>query len=264
MISYAIMLALVRAVSPMIAECELTHLQRQPIDATLAAKQHEAYERCINAHDYTLIHVDPVPSMPDGVFVEDTVVVLDEVAVITRPGAESRRRETETVERALEPYRPLEHIVSPATIDGGDVLRVGRTLYAGRSQRTTDDAIEQLREIVWKHGYTVVPTTFHGCLHLKSAVTQVGERTLLCNPEWIRPMEGLEMIAVDPAEPLAANVLRLDDTIIMAAEHPRTRAILGRAGYAVETVSMSELLKAEAGVTCCSVIFRGVEVPPLL
>ncbi|MGZ8831787.1 MAG: dimethylarginine dimethylaminohydrolase family protein [Thermoanaerobaculia bacterium] len=264
MISYAIMLALVRAVSPMIAECELTHLPRQPIDATLAAEQHQAYERCINGHGYTLIHVDPAPSMPDGVFVEDTVIVLDEVAVIMRPGAESRRRETETVELALEPYRPLEHIVSPATIDGGDVLRVGRTLYVGRSQRTTDDAIEQLREIVWTHGYTVVPTAFHGCLHLKSAVTQIGERTLLCNPGWIRPIEGLGMIAIDRAEPLAANVLRLDDTIIMAAEHPRTRAILERAGYAVETVSMSELLKAEAGVTCCSVIFRGVEVPPAL
>lgn len=246
--------ALTRDVSPRIAECELTFLERQPIDYARAAAQHAAYERCLAAHGCRVVHIEPAPELPDGVFVEDAAVVLDGLAIITRPGAESRRPETASVARALERYRPLRRIAAPATIDGGDVLRAGRTLYAGRSARTNDDGIEQLRALIAPDGYEVIAVDFRGCLHLKSAVTQIDVHTLLCNPKWIDPLPGFEMIAVDPAEPFAANALRLDDSIVLAAEHVRTRAILERRGYAIEPVATSELLKAEAGVTCCSLM----------
>ena len=251
------LLALTRAVSPRIGECELTFADRQPIDPAIAAEEHEAYERLLVDHGCEIVHADPAPAYPDGVFVEDAAIVLDEVAVITRPGADSRRNEVESIARALEPYRALQSIIAPATIDGGDVLRAGRKLYVGLSQRTNDAAVAQLRAILDPFDYEVIATPFRGCLHLKSAVTQLDGRTLLCNPDWIDPIAGFDMIAVDPSEPVAANVLRLGDTVIMAAEHPRTREILEQRGYRTAVVRVGELMKAEAGVTCCSVIFVG-------
>ena len=247
--------AVTRAISPRIAACEVTFIERQPIDAAIAAEQHEAYEQLLIDHGCRIVHADPAPAFPDGVFVEDAAVVLDEVAVITRPGAKSRRGEVDSIARALEPYRALKQISAPATLDGGDVLHVGRTLYVGRSRRTSDEGIEQLRELLVPFNYEVVATNFQGCLHLKSAVTRLDERTLLCNPGWVGPIAGREMIPVDAAEPAAANILRLGNTIVLAAEHPRTRAMLERRGYRTAVVRVSELLKAEAGVTCCSLIF---------
>lgn len=246
-------LAFTRALSPRIAECELTYLDREPIDFARAAAQHEEYQAVLASHGCTIVPIDEAPECPDGVFVEDAVVALDEIAVITRPGAPSRRGETESVARALARYRTLHHIVAPATIDGGDVLRVDRALFVGRSKRTNDEGIAQLRNAIAPFGYSVTAVDFRGCLHLKSAVTQIGERTLLFNPDYVKPFAGFEMVAVDPAEPDAANALRLGDTVIIAAEHVRTSAMLARR-YNVERVTMSELLKAEAGVTCCSVI----------
>jgi dimethylargininase len=245
-------IALTRAVSPRIGECELSFLPREPIDAARAAAQHEAYEQCLQSLGCTIVRVEPLPDHPDGVFVEDAAIVLDEFAVITRPGAESRRGETESVGRALQPYRELHRIESPATLDGGDVLRIDRTLYVGLSLRTSEAAISQLRRIAT--GYQVRPVAFSNCLHLKSAVTQIAPRTLLLNPEWLDVAEfgGFEIIAVD--EPHAANALRLGGTILLASAHVRTRRTLEQRGFAVVGVAMGELVKAEAGVTCCSLI----------
>jgi dimethylargininase len=248
-------IALTRALSPRISECELTYLDRKPIDYARAAAQHRAYEDLLVRHGCKLVHVDGTPEHPDGVFVEDAAVVLDEVAVITRPGAESRRGETASMARALEKYRPLQRIEAPGTIDGGDVLHVGHKLYVGGGQRTNDEGIAQLRDCLSRFGYEVIATDFRGCLHLKTAVTMLDEQTLLFNPDWIDAIDGFEMIAVDRDEPFAANVLRVGDVIIVGAEQPRTRALLERRGYNVATSAMSELLKAEAGLTCCSVIF---------
>jgi len=239
--------AITRAVSPRIAECELSFIERKPIDFARAAAQHDVYERILAANGCEIVHVPAEPDMPDSVFVEDTAVILDDVAIITRPGAVSRGGEVESVANVLQRYRPLFRVTEPATVDGGDVLVIGQRLYIGRSQRTNLEAIEQLNAI---------PIDFQGCLHLKSAVTQIGDETLLLNPRWVdaRQFSDLNYVAVDPAEPFGANALRLADALIFSASHPRTRKLLESRGYRVEVVDVSELEKAEAGVTCCSVI----------
>jgi dimethylargininase len=235
-------------VSPRIAECEISYVPRQPIDVARAALQHDEYERRLAAHGCSVIHAADALEMPDGVFVEDAALVLDDVAIITRPGAPSRRSETESVAATLERYRPLRRIEAPATLDGGDVLIVGETLYVGLSQRTNLATLQQL---------DAVPINFQNCLHLKSALTLIGDRTLLLNPEWVdaAQFDGFNIIAIDPHEPHAANALRLDDALLYSSSYPRTRAILESYGFNVETTDMSELEKAEGGVTCCSIIF---------
>ncbi|MDD4858130.1 MAG: arginine deiminase family protein [Candidatus Krumholzibacteria bacterium] len=189
-------------------------------------------------------------------FVEDAAVVLDELAVITRPGTETRRAETPSVAEALEPYRRLFRIEPPGTIDGGDVLRVGTTLYVGLSSRSSRDGVEQLRAIVAPNGYVVVAVEMAGCLHLKSAVTQVGSDTLLINRSWANAgaFGDVELIDVDPAEPMGANALLIGETVVYPFEYPRTRRRLEDRAIAVRTVDASELAKAEGGVTCCSLI----------
>lgn len=251
-------IALTRAVSPRISECEVTFRERVPIDLRRAAAEHELYERWLEAHGCAIAHVEPGPEFPDGVFVEDLAVVLDEIALLMRPGAPSRRPERETAARALQRYRPLARIEAPACIEGGDVLRIGRTLYVGRSQRTDEAGIEQLQALVGPFGYSVVKVPVEKCLHLKSAVTEVAEGILLLNPEWIHPFSDLETISVDASEPHAANALTIGKTILMSASHPRTRRALERRGLHVETIDLDELEKAEAGVTCCSVIIPDV------
>jgi len=200
-------------------------------------------------------------NLPDAVFVEDMAVVLDEVAVLARPGAASRRGEADGVAHVLARYRDMAGIDAPGTLDGGDVLCVGRRIFAGRSSRTNDAGIAQLRALVSVHGYDVDAVDVRGCLHLKSAVTALGESTLLGNSAWVdrRAFGGLEWIEVDPSEPRAANALRAGDGVIYPRAYARTAAIL-RAhlvpqGVSLHLVDVSELAKAEGGVTCCSLIF---------
>jgi dimethylargininase len=196
--------------------------------------------------------------MPDSVFIEDTALVFDELAVITRPGAESRRAETAAVAGALSRYRTLKYIEAPGTLDGGDVMVVGRHVFVGLSSRTNAAAVSQLRELLAPFGYTLCEVTVRHCLHLKSAVTAVGDRTLLLNPRWADPtaFAGFELIDVDPGEPSAANAVRLRDRIIFPSAFPRTGARLRARGLRVETVDAGELAKAEGAVTCCSLILE--------
>jgi len=249
-------IAITRAVSPTIARCELSFLDRVPIDVARATAQHEAYERCLESLGCTVVHAEPAPDLPDAVFVEDVAVVLDEVAIITRPGAESRRPETEGIAAVLQRHRNVRGIEAPATLDGGDVLRIGRTIYVGRSLRTNDDGIEELGAIAAEFGYVIAPVAFRGCLHLKSAVTQAGDRLLLVNPEWIdvRQFRGFEAMPIDPSEPFAANILRIGGALLHGASYPRTRRRLEDRRLRVETVDLSEFEKAEGGVTCCSIL----------
>ena len=244
----AVRIAITRALSPQIGRCELSYIEREPIDVARAEHQHDVYERLLEKHGCTIIHAAPAPQMPDGVFVEDAAVVLDDVAIITRPGAESRRGETESIAAALKRFRTLKHVEAPATLDGGDVLAMNGKLHIGISQRTNEQAIEQLDANAIR---------FRGCLHLKSAVTQIAARTLLLNPEWVdaRQFPGFETITVDPREPFAANALRIDDILIYSASYPHTLRRLKSRGFRVETLEVDELEKAEAGVTCCSIIF---------
>ena len=248
--------AITRQVSPALGDCELSHLDRQPIDVDLARRQHGAYERLLGELGYRVLSLPAEPALPDSVFVEDTAVVLPEAAVITRPGARSRWPETASVARVLEPYRLLEHLEPPARLDGGDVLRLGRTLYVGETARTNRLGVAQLRGLVEPLGYRVETVPVAGCLHLKSAVTEVAEGTLLLNPAMVeRGVFGrLGRIEVDPAEPLAANVLRVGEAVIMPAHHQRTRPRVEELGLEVYPAEATELAKAEGGVTCCSLL----------
>jgi dimethylargininase len=251
-------IAVTRPVPGSLAHCELTHLSRVPIDVEVAAAQHRQYEEALRALGCALRNVPPAHDLPDSVFVEDVAIVLDEIAIITRPGAASRRPEREAVAAVLAEYRPLRSIAAPGTLDGGDVLRLGRTLYVGLSTRTNEDGAQQLARHVEPFGYGVEYVHTAGCLHLKSAATAVDSDRVLCNPAWVDPraFRCVEIIEVDPAEPHAANVLRLGDTILCAASYGRTAADLKARGYSVSTVDVSELAKAEAGVTCCSLIIE--------
>ena len=252
------LIAVTRAVSPRLAECELTHLAREPIDIARASAQHGAYEQLLSALGAEIVRLRPAPDLPDAVFVEDTAIVLPEVAVITRPGAPTRQLETPSVATLLAEYRVLRFLTPPATLDGGDVLRIGRTLYVGRSTRTNPPGIDQLRDVLAPFAYRVVPVDFAGCLHLKSAVTRIGDRLLLLNPAWVssavfRPHDA---IPIDSHEPYAANALRIGGTVVLPAEYPRTRERLVGQGLEVASIDCSELAKAEGGVTCCSLRFE--------
>jgi len=250
-------IALMREVSPSIIDCEITNISRVPIDPVEARDQHEAYADALRGLGYKIHMLDADDDMPDSVFIEDTAIVLDELAVITHPGAASRRAETDGVAEALKFYRDLEYINSTGTLDGGDVLRSGKTLYVGKSCRSSAVGISLLREIVNPHGYDVISIPVNGCLHLKSAVTRISESKLLLNPSWVDPdhFKDYDCIEVHPSEPYGANALFLDKGIIYPAAFPKTRKILIAEDLNVLSVDMSELEKAEGGVTCCSLIF---------
>jgi dimethylargininase len=251
-------LALTRDVSPALARCELTHLPRTRIDPDVARAQHRAYEDRLTDLGCILVRLPADPDLPDSVFVEDTCVLLDEVAVIARPGAESRRAEVNPVAEVLGRFRELRRIEAPGTLDGGDVLCLGRTVHLGLSGRTNPSGAEQLRAILAGFGYAVQPVEVTGCLHLKTAVSRVSGDAVLVNPAWVDPavFAGWEAVEVDPAEPHAANALLVGQTVIHPASFPRTRARLTARGIRVEPVNVAELAKAEAGVTCCCVLIR--------
>jgi len=251
--------AITRAISSAIVECELTHQQRVPIDVEKARAQHRAYEEALIDAGYLVERLDTSPQMPDSVFVEDIAIVVDEVAIVTRPGAETRRQEAPAVAEALAAYRPLQTIQTPATVDGGDVLVVGRTVVVGRSTRTNEAGVQQLRQILEPFGYRVIDTVVRGCLHLKSAVTALSEDVLLANAEWIdrAAFNGFRILEIDRAEPSAANALRLRDRVIVASAYPRTADRIARAGFQLRTLDASELAKAEGALTCCSLIVDG-------
>ncbi|MFC5568802.1 dimethylarginine dimethylaminohydrolase family protein [Lysobacter yangpyeongensis] len=251
-------IAITREVSPSLADCQLTHVARTPIDVMRADAQHRNYQRVLASLGCTVLTLPAEPALPDAVFVEDVAIVLDEVAVMTRPGAESRRAEGASVAELLGRYRPLRAIEAPGTVDGGDVLRIGRTLYVGRSGRSNADGIAQLQDAVAAFGYRVQPVAIRGCLHLKSAVTAVRDDTVLLQPRWAdaASFPGFRVIEVDPDEEHGANVLRIGEVAVMPACFPRTTQRLRDAGIEVVTVDVSELQKAEGATTCCSLVFE--------
>lgn len=252
-------IAVTRPVSPAMVRCELTHLPRTQIDIDLAREQHAAYERTLSSLGCHLERLPEAPALADSVFVEDTAIVLEEIAIVTRPGAPSRRAETASVADLLGRYRRIAEMGAPATLDGGDVLRVNRTIYVGCSGRSNRCGIERLAELVAPFGYRVEAIPVHGCLHLKSAVTLVAPDTVLVNPEYIatESFGRFERIEVDPAEPLGANALLLNGEVIYPASKPRTAERLRHHGVQVRVVDVSELEKAEGAVTCCSLLFAG-------
>ena len=250
-------IAITREVTSAIERCELTHLTRRAIDVEKARAEHHAYEQRLREAGYRLERLSAGAGMPDSLFVEDIAVVFGEVAIITRPGAVSRRAETAAVAEALRAHRPIRFIDPPGTIDGGDVLTLGTRVFVGESSRTNRAAIAQMASILAPHGYAVLGVAVRGALHLKSAVTAIADDTLLINRDWapadcFRPFH---LIDVDPAEPMAANALRLHDRVIYPTLFPRTRARLDDRGIRVVGVDVGEIAKAEGAVTCCSLVF---------
>lgn len=248
--------AITREVSPALADCELTFLPRVPIDVARATGQHEAYCRRLASLGLDLVRLPADAALPDCCFVEDAAVVLDEIALITRPGAPSRVGELPAVAAALAPFRTVAALAE-GRLDGGDVLVLGRRIAVGLSARSDAAGARALRVLVEPFGYEVTTIPVTACLHLKSAVTEVDEGTVLLNPEWVDPgLLDREVVTVDRAEPWAANVLRVGRTLLAADGFPRTNERLARRGYDVRTVDVSEFLKAEAGVTCKSLLLR--------
>ncbi|QNP40596.1 dimethylarginine dimethylaminohydrolase family protein [Lysobacter solisilvae (ex Woo and Kim 2020)] len=250
-------IAITREVSPSLGDCQLTHVERTAIDIARADMQHRNYQRVLATLGCKVLALEAEPAMPDAVFVEDVAVVLDEVAVMTRPGAESRRAEGAGVAELLARYRPIRALQAPATLDGGDVLRVGRTLFVGQSGRSNAEGVAQLQDAIAEFGYRVQPVPIRGCLHLKSAVTAPRDDTLLIQPRWVdaASFPGFAIIEVDPGEEHAANVLRLGEVVVMPVCFPRTAQRLRDAGIEVVAVDVSELQKAEGATTCCSIVF---------
>jgi dimethylargininase len=250
--------AITRAISPSINDCELTFQSRQEIDVAKAVMQHQAYEELLRQLGVRVISLPEEPGLPDAVFVEDPAVIVDEVAVINFMGAESRRREAESLALALSTYRPLKFMESPATLDGGDVMRIDRTLFVGLSSRTNAEGISQLRDILAPYGYQVKEVEVKGCLHLKTGCSYVGRNSVLVNRSWVdaAQLEEFDLIDVPATEPTAANALLIEDVVIIPSAFPQTKAMLEERGFNVRTIDASELGKAEGGVTCSSLIFN--------
>jgi dimethylargininase len=248
---------LVREISRSLGKCELLHLPRQQFNMELARRQHAAYIAALEAAGVMVTVLPEEPGLPDSTFVEDPVIVLDEAAVICRLGAASRTREAESIEREIASIRPVHRIVSPGTIEGGDVLRMGKTLYVGISRRTNREGIAQLKEIVRRYGYHAIGVNVGGCLHLKTGVTSPAEGLLIANADWIdlSPFGRFEILRVPAAEPWGANTLAVNGLVLAAESSPRTADLLESKGLRVKRLGISELQKAEAGLTCLSVLY---------
>jgi dimethylargininase len=251
-------LAITRQVSRSIEQCELTHMTRAPIDLIRARQQHAWYEQALRDAGLAVLSLPEEPDMPDSVFVEDTALVLDECAIGLRPGADSRLPEADSICDLLRHFRKLHRIQPPARIDGGDILRLGRRVYVGVGQRTDEAAVDQIRSWVTPFGYSVDAVRVSGCLHLKSAATEVAPGAVLVNPEWVDPgvFQDVKSIEIDPSESYAANAVRIGATVLFPEAFPLTRSRLERRGLATCVVAADELAKAEGALTCCSLIFN--------
>jgi dimethylargininase len=227
------------------------------LDNELAVRQHAEFCRLLRDLGTVVRVLDVNRTLPDSTFIEDTAIVLDEVAVLASMGAAARREEPAGIEPELRKYRPVQRVTWPATIEGGDVLRVGRTLFVGLSGRTNSAGVEALEAIVRPHNYRVVPVVVRGCLHLKSACTVLPDGSLLVNPSWLdsRPLREFEQVCIPEDEPWAANTRPLGRAVCLAADHVQTADMLRGRGFDVRTVSLSELAKAEGGITCLALLF---------
>ncbi len=252
------MLTFIREVSPAIARCELSYLNRDPVDFTRARAQHQAYRAELEALGCDIRTLPPLADNADGVFVEDTAVIVPEISVITRPGVESRRGEVESVAAALAPHTRLARIGAPGTLEGGDVLRIGHALYVGVSGRTNAEGIAQLKSALAPFGYSVEGVPMSGCLHLKSAVTFIAPDMILVNPAWVDPalFGARHQVTVAAEEPFGANTLTIAGVTLVSAAYPRTQERLEAAGVTTRALEVSELHKAEAALTCMSLIFE--------
>jgi dimethylargininase len=250
--------AITRKPSPLLESGERTHVGREPIDFNRALSQHDAYRAALAELGASVTRLEDAETFPDGVFVEDTALVLNEVAISMRPGAESRRGEVSGIVAELMRYREVITTGAPATIDGGDIVVAGKRILVGRSARTNAAGVESLTDVTRRFGYTVRAVRMSGCLHLKSGCTALPDGRLLINRNWIdeRDVADFDLLDVPNAEPWGGDVAFLNETVIAAAAFERTLATLRVAGFSVKPVIVDEFAKAEGGVTCMSLIFQ--------
>lgn len=243
--------------SASLEQCELTFVESEPIDIQKARIEHENYRKMLENCGANVIVMDENIDLPDSVFVEDPIIVFDEVAVMTSMGVESRRKESAAIEKTFAKYREIKRIELPSQIEGGDVLKIGKRIFVGKSSRTNAQGIRDLREIMTPYGYEVIAVKVSGCLHLKTGCTALDEETLLINPEWLdsKIFAGFRQIVVPTEEPFGANILKINETICMNAAFPKTIKLVKSLGYKVQETDISEFVKAEAGLTCMSVPF---------
>lgn len=252
------LVALTHSVSPAICNCELTYRDREPIDYDRAVEQHAGYCQLIRTCGAQVVELHVNGDYPDSTFIEDTAVVVDEIAVMANIGVPSRQGEVDGIAAEMARFREVTHVQSPATLDGGDVLIVGKDVFVGRSARTNDAGIASLTQILGQFGYRILPVKLKDCLHLKSACTALDHETLLINSKWFdpEPFQRFRMIHVPEHEPWAANVLEIGGTILMHSGFIKTIDLVADLGYTVMSTDISELLKAEAGMTCSSIPFE--------
>jgi dimethylargininase len=250
------MLALTHAPSPSLQDCQRTFVAATSIDYDRAVQQHAAYCQMLSDCGAKVQTLAVNRELPDCVFIEDTAIVLDEIAVLASMGAPSRRAEPAGIAPELRKYRQIEQVELPATIEGGDVLRVGRILLTGLSSRTNLEGVKALEGIVRRLGYEVIAVPVHGCLHLKSACSALPDGSLLVNPDWLdmQRLSGFELVRLPDTEPDGANVALVGRSVCLPAAHPQTAALIARLGFEVRTVDVSEFAKAEGCVTCLSLL----------
>jgi len=235
----------------------LSFQERQPIDYERAVQQHTNYCLMLKELGIDVIELSNNFTYPDSTFIEDTAVVMDEIAILCNMGVASRRGEVSGIEPELAQYRSIKKIGPPATLEGGDVLRIGIKFFVGLTKRTNREGVRAFKQLMKPLNYEVVPVEVRNGLHLKSVCTSLDDETLLAKPEWfdIKPFRGLRMIVIPDTEAAAANCLRINNTICIHAGFYKTINLLLSKSYQIKTVDISELLKAEAGLTCSSIIF---------
>lgn len=246
--------------SSSLEQCELTFVNSEPIDIKKAQKEHESYREMLKSCGANVIVKDDNIDLPDSVFVEDPIIVFDEVAVLTSMGVESRRKESSSMEKIFAKYREIKRIELPSKIEGGDVLKIGKRIFVGKSARTNAQGIRDLREILTPYGYEVIAVKVAGCLHLKTGCTALDEDTILINPDWVdsKVFAGFRQIVVPKEEPFGANILKINDTICMNEAFAKTIEVVKSLGYEIKSTDITEFVKAEAGLTCMSVPFLEV------
>jgi len=256
--SNSTLVAVTNVPSPLLYLGVRTFADEAAVDYAIALKQHGEYQEALRRCGCRVVPLEVNREHPDSVFVEDTALVLDEVAIMMSPGAASRRDEPRGIEPTLRDYRRVVRIEMPATIDGGDIVRNGRQLYAGESQRTTTAGISSLAELSRHYGYRVTSIPVFGCLHLKSACSALPDGRFLVNADWIdvSPLPHDRLLHVPMSEPWAGDVLVIGERIIVSDAFPDTIALLEREGWEVVPVAVSEFAKVEGGVTCLSLVFE--------
>ena len=250
--------AITRGVSPNMDKCELTYRSREQIDFQKAVVQLEQYCDLLRTWEVELLTIPGSITYPDCCFVQDTAVVLDEVCVIASMGARSRSGEVSEVETIVSPFRKVKRILPPATLDGGDVVQIGKRIFVGQSKRTNALGVEALSSVVASYGYTVVPVTVDGGLHLTTGCGVIDDETVLLNPRWLdaTAFKGLRRLHVPEEEPWAANTIRVNEFVCLEEGAPRTIDLVQPYARSIETLDISEFRKAEGSLSCLSLIFR--------